>query len=220
MIRTLFILFLLAISLRAEELPYRGPEINGPEVYGRINDQLRDFPTPLVRFAEGQDCDAKEPLFSKTVHLDPEAYRKDAVRKLGEKLSAGPREPLEIARAYGPFIVAVLIPDLHPYRNSDAQTRLTIDLLSTWCRLELLRLEKGKYPDSLEAVGKVPADPYDGKPLKYRRAEEGGEEKIVITTTGPKDNWEERVRRAIVDGAFDPADSTAPDTTLRAVRRK
>jgi hypothetical protein len=51
---------------------------------------------------------------------------------------------------------------------------------------ERYRRRQGRWPDSLEALvpgqlARVPADPYDGRPLRYRRHAEG----VVVYAVGP-----------------------------------
>ncbi len=66
--------------------------------------------------------------------------------------------------------------------RSDAHLRSTLVALAA----ERYRLAEGKWPDSLDALvptylPKVPADPYDGKPLRLRKLDDG----LVIYSIGP-----------------------------------
>src|SRR5439155_15699761 len=62
---------------------------------------------------------------------------------------------------------------------------------------ERYRLANGRWPETLAAVipaylSKIPIDPFDGQPLRYRRLKDG----VIIYTIGEdqKDNGGQRVR--------------------------
>jgi hypothetical protein len=85
-----------------------------------------------------------------------------------------------------PFQVALLMPMVGKFGENfwrhQAHLRCTIVALAT----ERYRLAHGHWPDSLsslvpEFLAKVPLDPYDAKPLRYRRLEDG----VVIYSIGP-----------------------------------
>lgn len=96
-----------------------------------------------------------------------------------EKLKAAASVDLSLVRELSPAVPMVVTSNL----RSLALTHCIIAMLA----VERYRLaHQGKWPDSLallegKELSKLPADPYDGKPLRYRQLKDG----IVIYSVGP-----------------------------------
>jgi hypothetical protein len=97
-----------------------------------------------------------------------------------------------------PLLAGVLFPEFTRVSESNvllhAQTRCTIVALA----VERFRLKQQRWPKSLdeldrELLAKVPIDPYDGKPLRYRLLDDGA----VVYSVGPDlvDNGGNLVRK-------------------------
>jgi len=76
------------------------------------------------------------------------------------------------------FIGKLFLPDLDSCARRFAYAQAAVDLARTAMGLERYRLAHGGYPESLDAlapqfVAEVPHDVIDGKPLHYRRTEDG-----------------------------------------------
>jgi hypothetical protein len=94
------------------------------------------------------------------------------------KSGAG-NEPIETARArkVPPNIMGLLGPALGRAREVFGRNELYWTVLDVELALARYALEKGSYPESLDALGPFMLsdgiDPYSGKPLKYRVEEAG-----------------------------------------------
>ncbi|HJT77076.1 MAG TPA: hypothetical protein VJ739_07710, partial [Gemmataceae bacterium] len=96
-------------------------------------------------------------------------------------------QELESAKRDGPLLVRVLAPAMMKMGRASqhglARTRCAIILLAA----ERYRRERGRWPTSLPALvqagylREVPADPYDGQPLRLRRRADG----LVVYAVGP-----------------------------------
>lgn len=106
------------------------------------------------------------------------------MNQLVEAAKAPPEEQIErVEEALSrkpplPPLGRLLVPSVERvgewYRQSHAQTRCTIVLVA----LERYRKRHGRWPESLatltpDLLKQVPLDPYDGKPLRYRRLADG-----------------------------------------------
>jgi hypothetical protein len=96
-------------------------------------------------------------------------------------------QELEETRKGQPLLVRVLTPAL--LKVADASRRTTAQL---WCAVVALAAERyrrdcGRWPGGIGALVQagylraVPADPYDGKPLRWRRLDDG----VVVYSIGP-----------------------------------
>ncbi len=107
--------------------------------------------------------------------------------KLPEDQQQAPLARLEEEARRGPQFVRLLAPAVANLRaqcrRSHAQLRCAIVAVAA----ERYRRQHGRWPESVEvlvAAGllkEVPADPYDGAPLRFRRLDDG----LVIYTLGP-----------------------------------
>jgi len=61
----------------------------------------------------------------------------------------------------------------------DAQVQLAV----LAGRLRAYKLEKGSYPETLDVLGAVPVDPWNGKPIGYQRDGDG----FVLISAAPRD---------------------------------
>jgi hypothetical protein len=76
------------------------------------------------------------------------------------------------------FMMKLLAPPINRAAEIDLRARAGIDLARTALAIERYRLATGKVPESLEELvpqylREVPIDPFDGKPIRYIRAERG-----------------------------------------------
>jgi hypothetical protein len=126
----------------------------------------------------------------------PPEQRHEPLQRLGESL----RGQFVLVRTLAPVVA----------KGSDADQRSHAQLLSTIAAIaaERYRLAKSQWPDSLDALQaagflrEVPNDPYDGKPLRWRRLDDG----LVIYSVGPdgEDNG----------GKMDRQNPNAPGTDI------
>lgn len=143
--------------------------------------------------------DGKEPLYSRTAHLDVERLRGEAEKELAEYGSGKREDRAKAQQAAADVLCAVLVPPVMRGKRNFASGLLSLHALRTWCRLELHRRENGKYPKDLAEIGSAPPDAWDGGVLKYVLTEKG----FVLTSAGPKGDWKERARVLIEDCRFD-----------------
>ncbi len=117
------------------------------------------------------------------------------------------REVEERVRASRARLAAILLPPMstanHASRRKLAQVRCLLALVA----VERHRLRHGRWPDKLgeltpALLAEVPLDPYDGKPLRYRRLPDG----VVVYSVG-----EDGVDNG---GRLDRARPVAPGTDL------
>jgi hypothetical protein len=85
--------------------------------------------------------------------------------------------------------VAFWVPRLVPRRFFRSQALL--DCAAAGIAVERYRLQQGAWPESLEQVvqvgllARLPTDPFDGKPLRYRKTRDGA----VVFSIGPDKNY-------------------------------
>jgi hypothetical protein len=78
-------------------------------------------------------------------------------------------------------MAAIIVPVYLQTAASDAVRGARIDCLRAGCEVLLWRAKHGAWPRNLrECMARVPADPFDGKPLRYRREGDG----FVIYSVG------------------------------------
>ncbi|OHB64715.1 MAG: hypothetical protein A2Y76_06510 [Planctomycetes bacterium RBG_13_60_9] len=75
-------------------------------------------------------------------------------------------------------MIKMLAPAMGRVAELDLRTRAGIDLARTALAIERYRLATGKVPEKLEElvpqyIKEVPTDPFDGKPIRYKRTEPG-----------------------------------------------
>jgi hypothetical protein len=85
---------------------------------------------------------------------------------------------------------ALLLPSLQGSAQKFAATQTKIDQALVACALERYRLKNGAFPDSLDAlkpqfIGSIPNDVINGKPLNYRRKDDGN---FILYSVG----WNEK----------------------------
>lgn len=80
-----------------------------------------------------------------------------------------------------PFTIfaKLLFPAVTKASAKSARAQTAVDSARVACALERYRLANGQFPDTLEAltpqfIEQVPTDVIDGKPLRYRRTDDGG----------------------------------------------
>jgi hypothetical protein len=80
----------------------------------------------------------------------------------------------------------MLLPALGRFAEKCARAQSSVDLARVACSLERCRLANGQFPDTLDAlapkfIAKLPHDVINGRPLKYRRTDDG---QFVIYSVG------------------------------------
>ncbi len=113
------------------------------------------------------------------------------------------REP--VARAYM-LVTQLAVPRADKAFKSTARQATRLDAATLALALERHRAAQGAYPENLTAlvpdyVEKVPRDPFDGQPLRYRRTEDG---KYLLYSIG----WDSRD-----DGGISGTDSRGKPLT-------
>lgn len=83
------------------------------------------------------------------------------------------------------LITNLLLPAYQNVAEAAIRTRAELLTASTAIACERFRLARGRWPESLEEIPKellpeVPTDPYSGKPIRYRRLEDG----VIVYTVG------------------------------------
>jgi hypothetical protein len=124
-----------------------------------------------------------------------------------ERQYAGYKE-LEADRKDQPLLVRVLAPLLTKVAEADRRSGTQLRCAAVALAAERYRRDRGRWPDgpgALVAAGYlrgVPTDLYDGRPLRWRRLDDG----VVVYSVGPhgKDHG----------GRMDFHDALAPDTNL------
>jgi len=76
------------------------------------------------------------------------------------------------------FTIKMLAPALIRVAELDSRTCAHLDSARTALAIERYRLANGKLPEQLtdlvpKYLGEVPLDPFDGRPIRYRRTEPG-----------------------------------------------
>src|SRR5262249_49754007 len=112
--------------------------------------------------------------FVEAARLPPEPQREEIAR-----LEAGLAEQPLLVRAFTPGLAKIV----EALRRSDAQLRCARAAVAA----ERYRRAHGRWPESLQELveagllKEVPADPYDGRPLRLARPGDG----LVVYTVGP-----------------------------------
>jgi hypothetical protein len=104
-------------------------------------------------------------------------------------------------------IATLLLPAIPKILDAGHRQQAVLRCAATALAAERFRQDKKSWPDSLEALvpaylKQVPADPYDGKPLRLRRLEDG----LLVYSIGPD--------RADDRGTLDRENPVAPGTDL------
>jgi hypothetical protein len=84
------------------------------------------------------------------------------------------------------LMTGLLLPSLEKFARSDVRTKAILRTAVAGIACERFRREKGRWPTGLAEVPKailpeVPLDPYDGRPLRFRRVADG----VVVYSVGP-----------------------------------
>ena len=116
--------------------------------------------------------------------------------------------PLEGKVAMMPVLVRLLVPATVKVAEADIRRFALVRTAITGVAAERYRLSHDKWPESLDVLVKegllkeVPLDPYDGKPLRFKRLVDG----LIVYALGPdgQDNG----------GKRDPHNPIAPGTDI------
>lgn len=148
--------------------------------------------------------DARGLLNSKEVRYNRDKLSEQTTRDLARwKVTQGddPSKGLKPASVMVGFLLAP--PSPLKIRENLALARLQIDALRLWARLQRHGLEKGAYPETLQAVPDVPRDPFDGGAIKYVRRPWGDMSVFVLTAAGPAEDWADRVQELAMRFLYD-----------------
>jgi hypothetical protein len=105
------------------------------------------------------------------------------------KLPPGERRPmlrvLEAEAPNEPLLVRLLMPAFGKMELGCVRSTAELRCATVMLALERYRQATGKWPDSLHSlaprwIAKVPVDPFDGKPVRYRRFEQG----VIVYSVG------------------------------------
>ncbi len=86
-----------------------------------------------------------------------------------------------------PVLVRVLVPALGKFSDAGQRSRAQLRCAVVAVAAERYRRAKGRWPETLDVLkeagylGALPADPYDGRPLRWRRLDDGA----VVYAVGP-----------------------------------
>jgi hypothetical protein len=188
-------LFHFTEQLRVGRVTFEGAAGQEPSLWSRIANWH------YVRYHSGDDVARALSVMNAWVAAAklPTAEWAAAVKEEDQKIQQMERTPLFH------LLPAVTKISEHDLRNQ-AQLRCTIALIAA----ERHRRDRGRLPESLAALvpkylQQVPADPYDGQPLRFRR-QEG---RFIIYSIGPD--------RKNHGGTFDRKNVVAPGTDLGCI---
>jgi hypothetical protein len=161
-----------------------------------------------------------ETLALRSMHITMQDYLRDCVEACGlppvPRLARFRRLDKELEREYGKKLIerlssvgAILGGTEHGQGGIaalDLRTHAELDVARTALAIERHRLARGKTPEGLEELvpqylEQVPIDPFDGRPLRYRRTESGyllytiledgqdngGRERVNVRSEEPRD---------------------------------
>jgi hypothetical protein len=143
---------------------------------------------------------AKEPFAATVFWFDAHTYKaqhawflqymnqcQEAIRlPPADRIREFKRLQSEIKNAPGNML-RLIIPALASIAESDVRSTLNLELVVTGIGVERYRVKFGRWPETLDEVAKakllskVPLDPYDGKPLRFRKTGDG----VVLYSVGP-----------------------------------
>jgi hypothetical protein len=109
------------------------------------------------------------------------------IAKLPPNQQAHEMEQLDANTKQQAVLVRLLAPALSKVANGCLRSRVELRCAIAALAAERYRRDKGRWPDSLEALRasdyltQVPVDLYDGKPLRFRRLDDG----LLIYSVGP-----------------------------------
>jgi hypothetical protein len=139
---------------------------------------------------------------STLVAVDEHAHRVlPAVAERQEHVVADMR-----AGPYNIFAKLVFLPGLAKASMKSALMQTYVDAARVACALERFRLANGPLPDTLDALvprflDKIPNDVIDGRPLRYRKAQDGGYVLYSVgwnkTDDGGKLAWTQETRPSV-----------------------
>jgi hypothetical protein len=113
-------------------------------------------------------------------------------------------EELEKDVDQAPPLAQLLVRAYRKLAAANVRSVMLLDCARAGLGVERFRLQQGRWPDSLDEVAaaklleQVPVDPYDGKPLRYRRWAHG----VVVYSIGPE--------RTYAGDALDAEDASNP----------
>lgn len=130
--------------------------------------------------------DAGELPFGRPPRFDREAFARTLPLE---------ESPLELIRTATPekraavaadLIFLMVAPSLDKVKRVHAESRVLLENLRDACRVESHRLRHGSYPETLDRA----PDPFDGRPLRYRRFASAGWEGALLHSGDCSVDWE------------------------------
>lgn len=148
-----------------------------------------------------------EPLNSEKYSMEVAEFKKRS-RALSDRMALdllGLREEEEAITDAADLLFGLWMPASEKITRHHAMARVLLETTALGCRLELVRLKTGSYPEKLSEIVRAPRDPFDGGELLYRRVIKPEGEGYVLAAAGPKGDAEERIRIYSEDCGFDLA---------------
>ena len=158
-----------------------------------------------------------EPLTSSKRYVIKEEIQREATTNFALP-SLGIPVPAQVAlKGAAAMVVALVSPAIQKPKERHAIGQIALDTLILWCQVQEYALARGNLPASLEEVGPVPMDPFDGKPIKYLRDDLTDGQYFLLGTIGVQGEGLDQMRlfawihqfnwNAYFDKDYDSADA-------------
>jgi hypothetical protein len=143
--------------------PDEGPSLTGWAVRDRFRGELPHTLSALTRWARACERPPHELI--------------QFERELGAEVEKLPRDVIHLK---------LLLPSLQRISDAERRRHANVRCMAVALAVERYRRKHGEWPESLaklvpELLKEVPADPFDGRPLRYRQGEDG----VVVYSVGP-----------------------------------
>jgi hypothetical protein len=154
-----------------------------PEQFYRETSGNADFLARYFPWKTRHDARTEHPLLLSLMGERIEAAKKP----LHEQLAADRDFTAKVrGMVVSAPLVAMLLPATEKVSEAHRRTHALLRCLAALVAAERYRRAEGKWPESLEQLrpaylGEVPLDPYDGKPLHYKRLADG----VMVYAVGP-----------------------------------
>jgi hypothetical protein len=157
-------------------------EVN-PEEFLRSIDGTQSFVKRYFPWKTRHDARAEHPLLLSLLTEQIEAAQKPLHEQIASDRDFSTRVRGLVGTAW---LVPMLIPAVEKVNEAHRRTHALLRCISALVAAERYRRAEGKWPESLEQLrprflGEVPLDPYDGKPLRYKRLADG----VIVYAVGP-----------------------------------
>jgi hypothetical protein len=152
----------------------------------------------LLTFGTGVSASALDRFLPAKARYDARAEHPEILALLTERIEAAKKplhEQVAVDRAFEArmrdqarthWITRVLMPAVDKVSQAFRREYANLRCLAALVAAERFRRAKGRWPDTLEELrpdflAEIPPDPYDGKPLRYKRLADG----VLVYTVGP-----------------------------------